>query len=106
MRKVIHDAARIGTGVLKAPFPDVCTKYAYSRQKDAAGKTTGKQDFDGYQPIQADLTRSMNRAHAASGDFLEQFIITEPNNPTRAWCLGIQPRRTSSAEQIRRHIRA
>ncbi len=28
MRKVIHDAARIGVGVLKAPFPDVRIRYA------------------------------------------------------------------------------
>lgn len=31
MRKVVHDAARIGVGVLKAPFPDVQESYALQR---------------------------------------------------------------------------
>jgi hypothetical protein len=34
MRKVIHDSARIGVGVLKAPFPDQRTRKAFSVKGD------------------------------------------------------------------------
>lgn len=43
MRKVIHDGARIGVGVLKAPFPDVKTQYAFTKGKTGAGKLSIKQ---------------------------------------------------------------
>lgn len=36
MRKVIHDAARIGVGVLKAPFPALREGYAFSMDGDEA----------------------------------------------------------------------
>lgn len=36
MRKVIHDAARIGVGVLKAPFPSLREGYAFSIQGNEA----------------------------------------------------------------------
>ncbi|MCY1166635.1 hypothetical protein D9M73_65810 [compost metagenome] len=42
MRKVINDAARIGVGVLKAPFPDVKTSYAFVKNGDV-GKLTIKE---------------------------------------------------------------
>lgn len=38
MRKVIHDAARIGTGVLKGPFPTI--RYDRATTKDAQGNIT------------------------------------------------------------------
>lgn len=36
MRKVINDAARIGTGVLKAPYPELRTSYALSKEGGTA----------------------------------------------------------------------
>jgi hypothetical protein len=37
MRKVIHDAARIGTGVLKAPWPEAKREVAAATKDDVAG---------------------------------------------------------------------
>lgn len=60
------------------------------------GKLAAEQQFDGDDPIEADLTGAVNAAHAAAGDFSEQLVIaqTAQHFPTggawgvRGFCCG------------------
>lgn len=47
MRKVIHDAARIGVGVLKGPYPDMRTSYALSKVNEGMRLTVAKSTAPG-----------------------------------------------------------
>src|ERR1044071_10223817 len=42
-----------------------------------AGELTGKEHLDGDDAVEADLSRLVNDAHAATGDFLEEFVVAE-----------------------------
>src|SRR6185503_17422995 len=51
-----------------------------------AGELAGEDHLQRYRPVQADLAGPVHNAHAASGNFLQQFVIAKTNTQhVRRW---------------------
>jgi hypothetical protein len=42
------------------------------------GQPSTEDQFQRHRPVQADLPRTKHDAHAAAGDFFEQFVVAKP----------------------------
>ena len=54
-----------------------------------AGELAGEDHLQRHRPVQADLAGAVNDAHAATGNFLQQFVIAKTTTQrVRRWTSG------------------